>query len=51
MGDRELVIQIYEEDNMIWIDEDDALGSEYEGTTPADIGYAVECYLEDNPKL
>ena len=42
-----LTVEIYE-DGIIYIGEDGASGSEYEGTTPADVGYAVECYLEDN---
>ena len=43
---REITVQI--EDGIIWIGEDNTSGSEYEGSTPADIGYALECYLEDN---
>lgn len=43
---REIIVQI--DDGIIWIGEDNTSGSEYEGSTPEDIGYALQCYLEDN---
>lgn len=35
------------EDNKIHISEENSSGAIYDGTTPTDVGYALECYLED----
>lgn len=44
---RHLTVDIYN-DNKIFISEDGASGSEYDGSTPEDISFAVQAYLEDN---
>ena len=44
---RHLTVDIYN-DNKIFISEDGSSGSEYDGSTPEDVSFAVQAYLEDN---
>ena len=44
---RMLTVEICD-DGKIFIAEEGSSGSSYDGSTPQDVGFAVECYLEDN---
>lgn len=35
------------DDGKIFISEEGSSGASYDGTSPTDVGFAVECYLED----
>lgn len=46
---RTITVEICD-DEKIFISEDNSSGAIYDGTTPEDVGYALECYLEDYTK-
>ena len=45
---RIITIEIDTDEKKIFIGEENSSGSVYDGETPTDVSYAVECYLEDN---
>lgn len=48
MSTRTITIEIDTVKQKIYIGEDNASGSVYDGITAEDVGYAVQTYLEDN---
>lgn len=44
---RIITIEILADENRVYIGEDNSSGAFYEGTTPEDVAYAIECYLQD----
>lgn len=45
MNDR--IIHVEVTDGKIYVSEDNTSGAVYDGSSAADVGYAVECYLQD----
>lgn len=45
MNDR--IIHVEVTDEKIYISEDNTSGAVYDGSSATDVGYAVECYLQD----
>ena len=48
MATRTITIEIDTVEQKIYIGEDNSSGAVYDGITAEDVGYAVECYLEDD---